>query len=628
MTPSEFRKRKEDLRRERAGKPKVPIVYVGAATCGLAAGAREVLAALRRELEAKGVRAEVIQTGCIGLCEKEVLLDVQRPGEARYTYGRVTPKMIERIVTEHVAGGTPVAEWLAGTITDPNRPYADQLAFAKQRRIVLRRCGFINPERIEDYILTDGYEALTRVLEDRSRPASWVHEEVKKSGLRGRGGAGFSTGQKWEFAAKAPGTQKYIVCNADEGDPGAFMDRSTLEGDPHSIIEGVIIGAYSYGATEGYIYCRAEYPLAVKRLHLAIKQAEEWGFLGDNILGSGFSFHLKVKEGAGAFVCGEETALLASIEGERGMPRPRPPFPAQKGLWGCPTCINNVETFANVAAIILNGAAWFASMGTEKSKGSKVFALAGQIVNTGLAEVPMGITLREIVYDIAGGILGGKQFKAVQIGGPSGGCLPASLLDTPVDYDSLTQAGAIMGSGGMIVVDEATCMVDLARYFLTFVQAESCGKCPPCRVGTKRMHEILERICAGEGQEGDVERLQELGTRVKQLSLCGLGQTAPNPVLSTIRYFREEYDAHIREDRCPAMACSALVDYTVVPEKCTGCTACVKVCPSGAITGERKKPHLIDHDKCIRCGSCETACKFDAIVKTERGARGEREVAD
>ncbi len=628
MTPAEFRRRRDELRREAAARPKVPVIYVGAATCGLAAGAREVIAALRQELEAQGARAEVVETGCIGLCEKEVLLDVQRPGEARYTYGHVTLKMVGRIVAEHVLGGKPVEEWVVGAITDPARPYADNKTFAKQRRIVLRRCGFINPDKIEDYILTDGYEALARVLEDQSRPRAWVYEEIKKSGLRGRGGAGFPTGMKWEAAAKAPGEKKYIVCNADEGDPGAFMDRSTLEGDPHSVIEGMIIGAYSYGASEGYIYCRAEYPLAVKRLRQAIKQAEEWGFLGDDIMGSGFSFHLKVKEGAGAFVCGEETALLASIEGQRGMPRPRPPFPAQKGLWGCPTCINNVETFANVAAIILNGADWFRAMGTEKSKGSKVFALAGKIVNTGLAEVPMGITLREIVYDIGGGILGGKQFKAVQIGGPSGGCLPASLLDTPVDYDSLTQAGAIMGSGGMIVVDETTCMVDLARYFLTFVQAESCGKCPPCRVGTKRMHEILERICNGEGVEGDVERLQELGQRVKQLSLCGLGQTAPNPVLSTIRYFRDEYDAHIREGRCPAMACSALVNYEVVPENCTGCTACKKVCPAGAISGERKTPHVIDKEKCIRCGSCLTACKFDAIKKTERGVRGERSVAD
>jgi NADH-quinone oxidoreductase subunit F len=628
MTSSEFRKKREALRAQAAARPEVPLVFVGVATCGLAAGARDVLAALGRELDSLGAKAEVVETGCIGLCEKEVLLDIQRPGEPRYTYGNVTPKMVGRIVTEHLGGGKPVAEWVIGTITDPDRPYAENVAFAKQRRIVLRRCGFINPDRIEDYILTDGYEVLARVVEDRGRPASWVHEEIKKSGLRGRGGAGFPTGLKWEAAARAPGDKKYIVCNADEGDPGAFMDRSTLEGDPHSVIEGMIIGAYSYGATEGYIYCRAEYPLAVKRLGRAIRQAEEWGFLGDNILGSGFSFHLKVKEGAGAFVCGEETALLASIEGQRGMPRPRPPFPARKGLWGCPTCINNVETLANVATIILRGASWFAAMGTEKSKGSKVFALAGKIVNTGLAEVPMGITLREIVYEIGGGILGGKEFKAVQIGGPSGGCLPASLLDTPVDYDSLTQAGAIMGSGGMIVVDESTCMVDLAKYFLTFVQAESCGKCPPCRVGTKRMHEVLERICDGRGREGDVELLQELGQRVKQLSLCGLGQTSPNPVLSTIRYFRHEYDAHIREGRCPAMSCAALLDYAVVAENCTGCTACQKVCPAGAVSGERKKPHVIDRETCIRCGSCVTACKFNAIIKTERRVRRDRSVAD
>jgi len=625
MTPSEFREKREALRRRAAGRPEVPQVYVGAATCGLAAGARDVLEALGRELATQGVAATVIETGCIGMCEKEVLLDVQHPGETRYTYARVTPKMVERIVSEHVAGGKPVDEWLAGTITDPERPYSDIPAYKKQRRVVLRRCGFINPDKMEDYVLTDGYEALVRCIE-KGDPL-WVIEEVKRSGLRGRGGAGFPTGLKWEFAAKAPGDKKYIVCNADEGDPGAFMDRSTLEGDPHAVIEGIIIGAYAYGASEGYIYCRAEYPLAVKRLHLAIRQAEEWGLLGDDILGSGFSFHLKMKEGAGAFVCGEETALLASIEGQRGMPRPRPPFPAQKGLWGRPTCINNVETLANVPAIILRGADWFAAMGTEKSKGTKVFALAGKIVDTGLAEVPMGITLREIVYDIGGGIQGGKELKAVQVGGPSGGCLPASLLDTPVDYDSLTQAGAIMGSGGMIVVDETTCMVDLAKYFLAFVQAESCGKCPPCRVGTKRMYEILERITDGRGQKGDIERLEELGQRVKQLSLCGLGQTAPNPVLSTIRYFRGEYVAHINEGRCPAMACAALLSYSIVADNCTGCTACKKVCPVSAISGDRKAPHVIDQSKCIRCGSCITACKFDAIIRTERGLSREQ-VAD
>jgi len=626
MTPSEFRVKREALRDEVAARPKAPVVSVGAATCGRAAGAAEVLATLEKELASQGVEARVVETGCIGLCEQEVLLDVQRPGEARYTYGRVTPKKVPRIVSEHLAGGEPVAEWVVGTIDDPAHPYASNPAYAKQERVVLRRCGFIDPDSIEDYILSDGYEALVKCLE-KGDPA-WVIDEVKRSGLRGRGGAGFPTGLKWGFAAKAPGKKKYIVCNADEGDPGAFMDRSVLEGDPHAVIEGMIIGAFAFGASEGYIYCRAEYPLAVRRLHRSIAEAEKWGLLGDNILGTGFSFHLKVKEGAGAFVCGEETALLASIEGERGMPRPRPPFPAQKGLWGCPTSINNVETFANVAPIILKGADWYASLGTEKSKGTKVFALAGKVNNTGLAEVPMGITLREMVYDVGGGIQGGKGFKAVQIGGPSGGCLPADLLDTPIDYDSLTAAGAIMGSGGMIVVDEDTCMVDLAKYFLAFVQAESCGKCPPCRVGTKRMYEILERITEGKGEEGDIERLLALGERVKNLSLCGLGQTAPNPVLSTIRYFRDEYEAHIKERRCPAGVCAALINFDIVAENCTGCTACVKVCPTGAISGERKEPHKIDQSKCIRCGSCLAACKFDAIIRTERGVSDERSVAD
>ena len=477
---------------------------------------------------------------------------------------------------------------------------------------MLKNCGHINPDSLEEYIGADGYEGLAKVL--LTMTPEQVVEEMKKTGLRGRGGGGFPTGMKWGFCQKSPGPKKYIICNADEGDPGAFMDRSLLEGDPHAILEGMIIGAYAIGADEGYIYCRAEYPLAIKRLKQAIAQAEEAGLLGENILGTDFNCTIHIKEGAGAFVCGEETALMASIEGKRGMPRPRPPFPAVKGLWEKPSNINNVETFANVPYIFRVGAEEYAKLGTEKSKGTKVFALTGKINNTGLAEVPMGITMREIIFDIGGGIIGGKKFKAVQIGGPSGGCIPEQLLDTPVDYDSLIAAGAMMGSGGLVVMDEETCMVDVAKFFLNFTQSESCGKCTPCREGTKRMLEMLEKITDGKGEDGDIEKLEKLASSIKAGALCALGQTAPNPILSTLRYFRDEYEAHIKEKRCPAGACHHLLTYKIT-DACKGCSLCAKNCPVNAISGEPKQKYVIDAAKCIKCGACLTKCPFKAIVR-------------
>ncbi|MCL5998499.1 MAG: NADH-quinone oxidoreductase subunit NuoF [Chloroflexi bacterium] len=481
---------------------------------------------------------------------------------------------------------------------------------SKEVRVVLRNCGKIDPENIEDYIAEDGYEALAKVL--TSMAPEQVINEVLASGLRGRGGAGFPAGKKWQFARAPKADQKFIICNADEGDPGAFMNRRVLEGDPHAVIEGMIIAAYAIGANHGYIYCRAEYPVAVKMLNIAIKQARAYGMLGENILGSGFSFDLEVRMGAGAFVCGEETALMASIEGKRGEPRPRPPFPAISGLWGKPTNVNNVETYANVAQIILKGAAWYASMGTEKSKGTKTFALAGDVNHTGLIEVPLGINMREVIYDVAQGIKDGKKLKAVQIGGPMGGCLPEAFLDRPIDYESLAAAGTIMGSGGLVVMDEDTCMVDIARFFMEFIQDESCGKCTPCRVGTRRMLEILQRICNGDGRDGDIETLEMLCKYIKTTSLCGLGQGAPNPVESTLKHFRHEYEAHIYEKRCPAKVCRGLIRYEIV-DACTGCTVCARNCPVGAISGERRKQHVIDVNTCIRCGICMQVCNFNAI---------------
>ncbi len=577
-------------------------------------GSDKVLETLREGIKANGLDKEitVVQTGCHGMCEAGPIVIVYPEGTF---YTHVKPQDAKEIVAEHLLKGRVVERLLYKEAMHSEAvPHYKELPFySKQVRLTLRNCGYIDPDSLEEYLARDGYQALAKVLTEKT--PEQVVEDIKASGLRGRGGGGFSTGMKWMFCAKSPGPKKYVICNADEGDPGAFMDRSLLEGDPHAILEGMAIGAYAMGADEGYIYCRAEYPLAIKRLLKSITDAEEAGFFGENILGTGFNFTLHVKEGAGAFVCGEETALMNSIEGKRGMPRPRPPFPAIKGLWGKPSNINNVETWANVAQIMFHGPEWYANYGYDKSRGTKVFALTGKVNNTGLVEVPMGTTIREVVFDIGGGIIGGKKFKAVQIGGPSGGCLTEQHLDLPISYESLTAAGAIMGSGGLVVVDEDTCMVDMARFFLEFTQRESCGKCIPCREGTKKMLDILIRITEGKGREEDIENLIYLGTQIKTASLCGLGQTAPNPVLTTLRYFRHEYEAHIREKRCPAGACKALITIKIDPAKCVGCTKCTKACPVNAIAGTVKQPHVIDQDKCIKCGACVEVCPFKAIDK-------------
>ena len=579
-------------------------------------GSAQIIERFEQKIKEAGLEKEVkvVRTGCFGLCEAGPVVIVYPEGTF---YSRVKVEDVDEIVSEHLLKGRHVQHLVytdhATHEQNANKGLQDINFYKHQKRVALRNCGVIDPENIDEYLAFDGYKALEKALTSMTREQ--VIDEILKSGLRGRGGGGFPTGLKWKFTYSSQADQKYVACNADEGDPGAFMDRSVLEGDPHCVLEAMAIAGYAIGASEGYIYVRAEYPIAVKRLEIAIAQAHEYGLLGENIFGTGFNFDIKIRLGAGAFVCGEETALMRSIEGKRGEPTPRPPFPAVKGLFGKPTMLNNVETYANVAQIILKGADWFASMGTERSKGTKVFALGGKIVNSGLVEVPMGTTLREIIYDIGGGIPNGKKFKAVQTGGPSGGCLPAQLLDTPVDYDNLIAAGSMMGSGGMIVMDEDNCMVDIARFFLDFTVDESCGKCTPCRVGTRRMLEILERIVNGKGEEGDIERLEELANTIKSTALCGLGQTAPNPVLSTLKFFRSEYEAHIREKRCPAHHCRALLHYVINPDLCRGCTACTRVCPVEAISGELRKPHQIDTSKCLKCGACAEKCKFHAITR-------------
>ncbi|NMC86587.1 MAG: NADH-quinone oxidoreductase subunit NuoF [Anaerolineaceae bacterium] len=572
-------------------------------------GAHEIMDALQDELVNQGLNDEVqvLETSRIGDCAHGPEIMVYPEG---VHYAHLTPADIPYIVKEHFLKGRVASRF----VEEVKKSNDEELSAptAKEVRVVLRNCGVIDPENIEDYIAEDGYQALGKVLTEYT--PEQVIDIVLRSGLRGRGGAGFPTGKKWQFCRASAETPKYIICNADEGDPGAFMNRRVLEGDPHSVLEGMIIGAYAIGCNQGYIYCRAEYPIAVRTLNIAIKQARGMGLLGKNILGSGFDFDIEVRMGAGAFVCGEETALMSSIEGRRGEPRPRPPFPAVKGLFMKPSNINNVETFSNIPQIVLRGPEWYASMGTEKSKGTKTFALAGDVKHTGLIEVPFGLSLREIVYDVGGGIKDDKGFKAIQTGGPMGGCLPKEYLDLPMDYEELGKAGSIMGSGGLVVMDEGTCMVDIARFFMEFIQDESCGKCTPCRVGTKRMLEILERICDGKGQDGDIETLEMLCEQIRQDSLCGLGQGAPNPVVSTLKHFRDEYEAHIYEKRCPAKVCKALIRYEITDGVCTGCTVCARNCPVSAISGERRQTHVIDPDICVRCGICMQVCNFNAIV--------------
>ncbi len=622
------RVREEGLRRL---YPEGRKVMIGTASCGIAAGAGEVKQRLADELERLGVDIPTVEVGCIGFCQREPLVDVWEPGRPRVSYGNVRVEDVPRLA-EAIAEGRVEKELAAWRIDQEEflledrvvryvrdgvpeefldiPPYQELDFYRKQLKVVTRNCGFIDPESIEEYIAKGGYRALYKVLTEMTPEE--VIEEVSRSGLRGRGGGGFPTGRKWRACREAPGEVKYVICNADEGDPGAYMDRSVLEGDPHSVLEGMIIGAYAIGAQEGYIYVRAEYPLAVRRFARAIEQAQEYGLLGEDIFGSGFSFRVRINRGGGAFVCGESTALIASIEGRAGEPRAKHVHTVESGLWDRPTNLNNVETWANVPAIILKGADWFSGIGTERSKGTKVFSLVGKVRNSGLVEVPMGITLREMVYEIGGGPPDG-EVKAVQTGGPSGGCIPKKLMDIPVDYERLSEVGSMMGSGGMIVMDERTCMVDVARYFTAFLEDESCGKCTSCREGLRQMRKILTDITEGRGKEGDIELLEELAEVVADASLCALGGTAPNPVLSTIRYFREEYEAHIREKKCPARVCRALIRYSISEDVCTGCGLCRRNCPQGAISGERGKPHKIDQDKCIKCGICRDVCRFGAV---------------
>jgi NADH-quinone oxidoreductase subunit F len=593
-----------------------PVLYVGAGSCGLAAGADEVLAAVDLYLDEHNVDAQVVRVGCIGPCYLEPLLDVQLPGKPRISYSNMTAELSAKTLAALFAGDVPKRH-LVGHLGDGDDGgnvegvprFVDQPMLEHQVRIVLRNCGIIDPEKIDHYLARGGYQALERCLEMAPED---VIEAIRLSGLRGRGGAGFPTWQKWQFCRQTESDQRYLICNADEGDPGAFMNRSLIEGDPHAVLEGMLIAAYAIGASHGYVYIRAEYPLAVQRLRNAIATMERLGLLGERVLGTDFSFDITIKEGAGAFVCGEETALIASIEGRRGMPRTRPPFPAVSGLWDKPTIIDNVETLATLPAIIANGPEWYAGYGTEKSKGTKTFSLVGKVRRTGLIEVPFGMTLRRVIFDIGGGLT--KDFKAVQTGGPSGGCLGEEFLDTPIDYENLAAAGSIMGSGGLIVIDRDTCIVDMARYFLSFTQEESCGKCVPCRVGTGQLVSILESICAGKAELADLDRLERLAGVIKASSLCGLGQTAPNPVLSSLKYFRGEFIEHIVDKRCRAAVCRDLVEYRIVPGKCTGCQRCVQVCPTGAITGPRAEAHNLDLEKCIKCRSCYEICRFDAIA--------------
>ncbi len=585
------------------------MVKVGFGTCGISAGANKVYDAFEKILNSNGTSFDLVKSGCRGMCYSEVNVEVQDKQGNFYVYGYITPELAQDIIEQHVKNGNPLKDYL---LYDNKDKYDDSPYLDYQQRIVLRNCGKIDPLSIEEYLENDGYKAIEKVLKKMS-PED-VIEEVLSSGLRGRGGAGFPTGMKWKGTYSSKSDKKYVVCNGDEGDPGAFMDRSILEGDPHSVLEGMMIAGYSVGADEGYIYVRAEYPLAIHNLKKAISDATERGYLGNNIFGTDFSFNLKIKEGAGAFVCGEETALLASIEGQRGMPRFRPPFPSDKGLWGYPTNINNVETYGNVPWIINNGAKAYHEHGKNKSRGTKVFALAGKIKRGGLVEVPMGMSIRDVVYKVGGGILDDKPFKAVQLGGPSGGCLPEALIDTSIEYETLMKTGAIMGSGGMVIMDSTSCMVDIAKFFLTFTQKESCGKCTFCRTGTKRMLEILEKITEGKAEMSDLDLLEDLAEKIHISSLCGLGQSAPNPVLTTLKYFREEYEAHILEKKCPAKYCKPLMHLHIDAELCTACGLCIKRCPADAIIGEKKQVPTLDNDLCIKCGKCLTACKFDAII--------------
>jgi NADH:ubiquinone oxidoreductase subunit F (NADH-binding)/Pyruvate/2-oxoacid:ferredoxin oxidoreductase delta subunit/(2Fe-2S) ferredoxin len=620
--------RLERLELAKRQKVEKPVIYVGAGTCGLGAGAQKTIKSIEKWLDESGKDVEVVQVGCVGLCIQEPLMDVQLPGRSRLSFGEVTEDKVEGILEKVFAGEIPeenlLGQFNLGNDSDYKniKGFFDSDYFKVQTRRVLANCGEINPVKIEEYIARGGYLGLSKTLKEKTPDESCAIAE--ESGLRGRGGGGFPTGKKWRFALNAQGEQKYLICNADEGDPGAFMDRAVIEGDPHRLLEGMLLAAYSIGASKAYIYIRAEYPLAIKRLKWAIKEAKQYGLVGENILDSGFKLDIVIKQGAGAFVCGEETALINSIEGKRGMPRPRPPFPAVQGLFNCPTIINNVETLANLPDIFRNGAKWFNSIGTKGSPGTKVFALSGKIKNTGLAEVAMGTPIRKLVFDIGGGIPDGKKFKAVQIGGPSGGCVPEQHLDVEIDYESLKEVGAMMGSGGLVVMDETTCMVDLAKFFMDFIQRESCGKCIPCREGTRRILETLksitERPKKNEGKS-PLERfkavmyMERLAQVIKDTSLCGLGQTAPNPVLSTLRFFRDEYEAHVFERKCPAGACHELLTFSIDAEKCVGCTACARQCPTGAIMGKVKAPHYIIPDKCIGCGACYNVCKFNAVIK-------------